>query len=137
MARRRKYQYHKDGTLPDNPSEWIFVFGSNLRGAHSAGAAIVAKEQFGAEYGVPIGLTGRSYAIPTKDRYIRTLDLNQIKYYVQVFKDFTWNMQDMKFWVTAVGCGLAGYKHEQIAPMFKGAYTNCSFPEGWAKFLEK
>jgi hypothetical protein len=136
MSKKRKYQYHKDGTLPENSSEWIFVFGSNLRGAHGKGAALIAKEQFGAEYGVPIGLTGKSYAIPTKDRYIRTLDLSQIKYYVQVFKDFTWNMPDMKFWVTGVGCGLAGYKPEQIAPMFKDSNINCNFPDVWRKYLE-
>ena len=136
MPRKTKYQYHKDGTLPENSSEWIFVFGSNLRGAHGKGAALVAKEKFGAEYGVPIGLTGRSYAIPTKDRYIRTLGLEQIKHYVDVFKDFTWNMPNLKFWVTAIGCGLAGYKDSDIAPMFRDCNTNCNFPHNWKQYLE-
>lgn len=135
MPKLRKYKYHKDNILPENTKEYIFVFGSNTRGAHGKGAALVAKEIFNAEYGIGIGLTGRSYAIPTKDRFIRTLPLNEIKHYINLFKDFTYNKPNLKFWITRVGCGLAGYKDEQIAPYFKDSNTNCVFPEQWVKFL--
>ena len=135
MPKLRKYKYHKDGTLPENLKEYIFVFGSNTRGAHGKGAAIVAKEQFGAEYGVGVGLTGRAYAIPTKDRYIRTLSLIEIKHYINLFRDFTHNRPDLKFWITGVGCGLAGYSSSQIAPYFSQCNTNCDFPHMWIPYL--
>lgn len=136
MSNKRKYQYHKDGTLPENLSEYKFVFGSNTRGIHGKGAALVAKNKFGAEYGVGVGITGNSYAIPTKDHFLRTLPLEKIKHYINIFKDFTHNNPDLKFWVTSVGCGLAGYTAAQIAPYFKGCNTNCNFPHTWISYLE-
>ena len=135
MPKLRKYKYHKDGTLPENIKDFILVFGSNTRGAHGKGAALIAKDLFGAEYGVGIGLTGRSYAIPTKDRFIRTLPLLNIKHYIEAFKDFTFNRPDVNFWITGVGCGLAGYSASQIAPYFIGCNTNCNFPHTWIQFL--
>lgn len=73
------YTYHPDGTLPSSPKEYVFVFGSNTRGFHGKGAALVARNVFGAEYGVGIGITGRSYGIPTKDGNLQTLVINHIK----------------------------------------------------------
>lgn len=136
MPKLRKYKYHKDGTLPEDSKEYIFVFGSNLRGLHGKGAALVAKEKFGAELGIGIGLTGNSYAIPTKDRWIRSLSLIEIKHYINVFKDFTYNRPDSKFWVTGVGCGLAGFKNKEISILFRECNINCNFPDVWSPYLE-
>lgn len=136
MPKRLKYSYHLDGSLPENHKEYIFVFGSNLGGFHKKGAAVIAHSVFNAEMFVGIGLTGRSYAIPTKDRFIRTLDIPEIKKYVDIFSDFTHKQPDMKFWITAVGCGLAGYKGYQIAPLFKECNVNCSFPHTWKPYLK-
>jgi hypothetical protein len=127
------YDYHKDGTTPLDES--IFVFGSNLAGIHGAGAAKVALRLFGAKYGIGEGLVGRSYAIPTKDEEIMTLPLEEISKSVTRFSDFARSNPEMKFWVTKIGCGLAGYNDEQIAPMFKGAPSNCNMPLDWKRFL--
>lgn len=114
----------------------IFVFGSNTSGIHGAGAASVAREQHGAVLGVGYGLTGNSFAIPTKDRSIRnTLSLPSIKTYVDGFLQFAQDRQDFMFQVTRIGCGLAGLRDEQIAPMFIDAPYNCLFDSKWSKHL--
>lgn len=136
MDKDLKYKYHKDGTLPVNKKEYIIVFGSNMAGRHGKGMALIAKERFGAEYGVGIGLTGRSYAIPTKDKYISTLPLDEIKHYINLFKDFTHNRHDLNFWVTGVGCGLAGFKNKEISILFRECNINCNFPDVWSPYLE-
>ena len=82
------YTYHPDGTIPSSPKEYVFVFGSNTRGFHGKGAALVARNVFGAEYGVGIGITGRSYAIPTKDGSLQTLDINTINKYIHQFIEY-------------------------------------------------
>ena len=115
----------------------IFVFGSNLAGRHGKGAALEARQKHGAIYGQGIGLQGCSYGIPTKDKSIRTLPLNEIKGYVDEFIEFARNSPDMKFLVTRIGCGLAGYQDKDIAPMFKDAPSNCVLPESWVAFNEK
>lgn len=89
----------------------IFVFGSNLAGQHMGGAARAAHKKFGAEWGVGVGLTGQSYAIPTMQGGVET-----IKLYVDEFIEFAGQHQDMKFLVTRIGCGIAGFKDEDIAP---------------------
>ncbi len=109
----------------------IFVFGSNLAGRHGAGAALYAHQHHGAIYGQGQGRQGNSYAIPTKDHQIRTLPLNQIKVYVDDFKNYADANPDCQFQVTRIGCGLAGYTDKDIAPMFKDAPSNCILPEGW------
>ncbi|ATS92109.1 hypothetical protein HMSP1_64 [Sinorhizobium phage HMSP1-Susan] len=96
----------------------IFVFGSNLAGRHGKGAALHARQQWGAIYGQGFGLQGRSYAIPTKDANLRTLPLDTIAVYVAMFLEFALSRPDLTFKVTAIGCGLAGYKPHQIAWMF-------------------
>jgi hypothetical protein len=109
----------------------IFVFGSNLAGRHGKGAALYARTHYGAEYGVGIGKTGCSYAIPTKDRNLNVLGLETIRGHVQEFIQYAKDHPQHTFQVTRIGCGLAGYKDHQIAPMFIGAPNNCQLPEEW------
>ncbi len=97
----------------------IFVFGSNESGIHGGGAAKLAFDKFGAIWNNPVGIQGRSYAIPTKSKgIVRTLTIEEIKPYVNDFIEFAKNNNSLKFMVTEIGCGLAGLKPEQIAPLF-------------------
>lgn len=105
----------------------VFVFGSNLAGRHGAGAALDAKTQYGAKTGVGEGPTGKAYAIPTKDAKLKPRSLKQIKKSVDKFLDYAQTKPKTLFRVTSIGCGLAGYKPSQIAPMFVGRPTNVSF----------
>ena len=91
----------------------IFVFGSNLRGMHGGGAARVAMEKFGAEWGVGVGRTGQTYAIPTKHGGV-----DVIKPYVDEFVEYAKAHPELRFLVTRVGCGIAGFRDEDIAPLF-------------------
>lgn len=109
----------------------IFVFGSNLAGRHGKGAALHARQRHGAVYGIGVGRTGDAYAIPTKDHMLRTLPLSEIKAAVVRFLAYAYLHPDLTFRVTAIGTGLAGYTHKQIAPMFKGAPDNCVLPDEW------
>ena len=109
----------------------VFVFGSNLAGRHGAGAALCARREHGAVYGQGTGLQGRSYAIPTKDHFLKTLPLDIIYGHVLKFLQFAGDHPELTFQVTRIGCGLAGYTDAQISPMFIGAPTNCLLPEGW------
>lgn len=106
----------------------IFVFGSNLAGRHGAGAALYAKKHHGAIYGRGAGRQGDSYGIPTKDERIQTLPLEDIKRYVDIFIAYAVANPDLKFKLTAIGCGLAGYKPADIAPMFVDAPGNVVLP---------
>lgn len=96
----------------------IFVFGSNLAGHHGGGAARAAHLKFGAEWGIGVGLTGQTYAIPTMQGGVDT-----IRPYVTQFIEYAKNSPDMKFLVTRIGCGIAGFKDEEIAPLFKDAVS--------------
>ena len=136
MGKRLKYKYHRDGEIPLPGTRSIFVFGSNDRGAHGKGAALIAKDLYGAEYGVGSGLMGRCYGIPTKDRFMRTKSLYEIKRDVDFFVKFTHSRPDLDFWITSVGCGLAGYKGWQVGVFFKGCNTNCNFPKNWRPYVE-
>lgn len=99
----------------------IFVFGSNLAGQHKGGAAKAAHLKFGAEWGVGVGLTGQAYAIPTMQGGVET-----IKPYVDEFIEFAKVHTELKFLVTRIGCGIAGFKDEEIAPLFKKAISVCN-----------
>ena len=96
----------------------IFVFGSNLAGQHKGGAARAANMKFGAEWGVGVGLTGQAYAIPTMQGGVDT-----IRPYVDEFIEFAKAHTDLKFLVTRIGCGIAGFKDEEIAPLFTKAMS--------------
>lgn len=115
----------------------IFVFSSNLAGRHGKGAAKYAYTHHGAIYGVGEGLTGNSYAIPTKDRNIRTLPLDSISKSVDKFKEFARLNQHLTFIVTPIGTGLAGYSHQDIAPLFRNCPPNCQMPNEWADILRR
>jgi hypothetical protein len=113
----------------------VFVFGSNLAGRHGKGAALVARKHHGAQIGIGVGPAGNSYAIPTKDDQLKTLLLVEIEMHVLSFLYFARAFPTYEFEVTAIGCGLAGYKPEQIAPMFKGAPSNCQLPPEFVQVL--
>lgn len=109
----------------------IFVFGSNLAGRHGKGAALTAKQDFGAKYGVGIGRTGDAYAIPTKGYRLEVLPLHIIKQHIDSFVRYACEHPELEFFVTRVGCGLAGYKDDEISPMFKDCPSNCKLPKEW------
>jgi uroporphyrinogen-III decarboxylase len=120
-SKGKTIEYLEENTFSDklSPSQInelkegeIFVFGSNARGLHMGGAARVAMEKFGAIWGVGEGLQGQSYAIPTME------GLNSLKAAVNRFSEFATQHEELKFYVTAIGCGIAGYTPEQIAPFF-------------------
>ena len=113
----------------------IFVFGSNLAGRHGKGAALHARMHHGAIYGIAEGLRGASYAIPTKDESLRTLPLERISHFVERFKGVARIQNHLTFRLTPIGCGLAGYKPEQIAPMFKDAPPNVILPDEFKSVL--
>ena len=112
----------------------IFVFGSNLAGRHGAGAALTAKMFYGAKRGNGVGMSGESYAIPTESYAIKTLPINIIKGFVDGFLEYARATPQHTFLVTRIGCGLAGYKDEAIAPLFAGAPDNCQFDPAWSSF---
>ena len=114
----------------------IFVFGSNLAGRHGAGSAKEARLKHGAIYGQGIGRQGNSYAIPTKDTFLQSLPLDHIEGYVFKFIEYAKANPALQFKVVKIGCGLAGYKEEQIAPMFSEAPVNCILPEGWRELCK-
>ena len=113
----------------------IFVFGSNQAGRHGAGAALYALKNHGAIYGIGEGLQGESYAVPTKDYDIQTLPLESIKVHVDTFLTFAKQHPNLVFKVTQVGCGLAGLRPKDIAPMFLSASSNCLFDVAWKEYL--
>lgn len=94
----------------------IFVFGSNLAGKHGGGAARIALDKFGAIWGKGVGLQGQCYAIPTMQGGVDT-----IKPYVDDFIEFAKTHPEMRFLVTRIGCGIAGFTDSEIAPLFKDA----------------
>lgn len=109
----------------------IFVFGSNLSGRHGKGAAHYALKKRGAIYGMGVGRQGDSYAIPTKDKDLRTLPLHEIEYHVRNFIKYAEIMTDLEFEVTPIGTGLGEYSHQEIAAMFYNAPSNCKLPIEW------
>lgn len=114
----------------------IFIFGSNESGRHGKGAAKTALNKFGAKWGCGDGLQGCSYGISTKDRRLKTLSLDRIQSKVRRFIRFATEHPELHFLVTAIGCGLAGYKSEDIAPMFKDAPENVRLPQSFWDVLK-
>jgi hypothetical protein len=114
----------------------VFVFGSNLAGKHGAGSAKHALRFHGAKWGVGVGRVRESYAIPTKDGYFNVLPLADIEFHVKKFLEHAAENPDDTFKVVKIGCGLAGYQEEQIAPMFSGATENVLLPDGWRDIMD-
>ena len=110
----------------------IFVFGSNLAGSHGGGAAWVAHIKFGAIMGQGVGLQGHSYAIPTMQGGVET-----IKPYVDEFIEFAKAHKEYFFYVTRIGCGIAGFRDADIAPLFRNALTidNICLPKSFVDIL--
>ena len=110
----------------------IFVFGSNLQGFHGGGAAKIAYRSFGAEWGKGIGLYGESYAIPTMQGGVET-----IRPYVDEFIQFAIENPHLVFLVTRIGCGIAGFRDEEIAPLFIDAIDvgNIILPEEFVQCI--
>lgn len=113
----------------------VFVFGSNEAGIHGAGAAKTALQLYGAVLGKGHGHYGNSYALPTKSPGLRTLRGQVIHEYVDTFLAYAKEHSELSFMVTRVGCGLAGLKDSDIAPMFKNAPDNCYFDKVWEQYL--
>lgn len=116
-------------------SDEIFTFGSNLAGRHGAGAALRAKQVYGAKYGIGIGRMGQSYAIPTKDHYLNTLPINVISNHVDDFYDYVKEHPQLTFYITRIGCGLAGYDDRDITELFICNYPNIVYDKQWEKYL--
>ena len=110
---------------------WIFVFGSNLAARHGKSAALTAAKYYGASPSVPVGLSGRSYALPTKDEHLKTLPLDRIAAHAEQFIEYAKSRPDLQFQLTRIGCGLAGYADAQIAPLFKRVPANVYLPCAW------
>ncbi len=110
----------------------VFVFGSNLAGHHGGGAARAALNKFGAIWGQGVGLQGQSYAIPTMQGGVET-----IRPYVDEFIEFARQHPALKFYVTRIGCGIAGFRDEEIAPLFADAagVENIILPKSFADLL--
>ena len=110
----------------------IFVFGSNLAGHHGGGAAWIAMKKFGAIWGQGVGLQGNSYGIPTMQGGVET-----IQPYVKEFIEFAIQHPELRFLVTRIGCGIAGFTDDEIAPLFEKAIpvVNITLPEEfWNEF---
>ena len=119
-------------TAPDLITELrpgqIIVIGSNIRGEHLAGAARFAHENFGLRWGVGEGLSGQTYALPTME--------GPAALRIAVFRFLTYAelSRDLTFLLTKVGCGIAGYREEDVAALFTFAPVNVLRPKGWPSF---
>lgn len=124
--------YTPDNITTLGPDE-IFVFGSNLEGKHYGGAARIAYLKFGAKMGQGVGIQGQSYAIPTMQGGV-----DSIRPYVDQFIDLAREWDQNTFYVTRIGCGIAGFKDEEIAPLFDKAYDlyNVRLPKSFADIIE-
>ena len=125
----REYTPERIANLKPNE---IFVFGSNLAGSHGGGAARLAYNRFGAIWGQGVGLQGQSYAIPTMQGGVET-----IKPYVDEFILFAKQHPELRFLITKIGCGIAGFTPDEIAPLFKDVIDceNTILPKEFCRVL--
>lgn len=114
--------------LKDNQ---VFVFGSNLAGNHAAGAAKQAKEDFGAEDGIGVGLTGQCYAFPTLNKDMRKRHLEDLNTSRDRLYATCRALPEKEFLLTKVGCGIAGYTESEIVSLFSTPPMNLVLPEDW------
>ena len=122
-------KYNEMGFIEELDDGEVFVFGSNGFGAHNGGAAAMATKKFGAIYGQAEGLQGQSYAINTMDGF------EVMAEQVERFIEFAKKHPELKFLVTKIGCGIAGYTPEEVAPLFKDVSENVVLPEAFLKIL--
>jgi len=132
FAKTANREFTPDRITELKPNE-VFVFGSNLEGMHGGGAAYIAMEKFGAIWGQGVGMQGQCYAIPTMQGGVDT-----IKPYVDEFITFAKAHPELKFYVTRIGCGIAGFTDEEIAPLFKDALNvdNIVLPKSFVKIID-
>jgi hypothetical protein len=123
-------KYTPENIIELKPNE-IFVFGSNMWGRHSGGAAKQACEDFDAEWGINEGLSGQTYAFPTLEREMTKRGLRALENSRDRLFATARALPEKTFLLTKVGCGIAGHKEEDIAPLFKNAPDNVIKPEGW------
>lgn len=125
---------------PSNSSDSgnIFVFGSNLDGRHGKGAALWAVKNRGAKYGQGFGEQGKSFAIPTKGKGnpLPTLSIDIIRNFVELFLQEARDSPNKTYELTPIGCGLAGYSPDKIAPLFKDAPSNVILPKEFVEALK-
>lgn len=115
--------------LPDD--DRVFVFGSNLLGIHGAGAARYAYDYLGAIWGDEEGIMGNSYALPTCYQPAEPVTLDELGVYVSNFLEYARKHPELTFFVSEVGCGLAGFNPTEVIPFFVGAPSNCDLPPSW------
>lgn len=118
-------KYNEDGFITELDEDEIFVFGSNGVGAHLGGAAATAVAKFGAIYGQAEGLQGQSYAINTMDGF--EIMAEQVVRFIEFAKEHP----ELTFLVTEIGCGIAGYTPEEVAPLFKNEPKNVFLPKAF------
>ncbi|MHA3104569.1 hypothetical protein [Acinetobacter sp. ANC 3791] len=131
------YQYHDESIIKSLPEDTVFVFGSNLAGEHNDGAARIAQLFFGAMTGIGRGWSGQSFAIPTLNEHLQQMPISQIAHYIEDFKIYAQNHLTTQYFITALGCGIAGYQVSEIAPLFQGISSNVIFPESFRPYVEK
>ncbi|MEB3754410.1 hypothetical protein [Acinetobacter sp. MD2(2019)] len=131
------YQYHDESIIKTLADNTVFVFGGNLAGDHSEGAARIAQQFFGALAGVGRGWSGQSFSIPTLNEHLQPMPLAQIQHYIEDFKIYTEKHPHTTYFITALGCGQAGYQTSDIAPLFRGISSNVIFPESFKPYIEK
>lgn len=122
-------KYNENGFIEELDDDEIFVFGSNGFGAHNGGAAAMAVAKFGAIYGQAEGLQGQSYAINTMDGF--EVMAEQVARFIEFAKEHL----ELKFLVTEIGCGIAGYKPEEVAPLFKDVPENVVLPKRFEQIV--
>lgn len=116
---------HDDGSIASLAVGEIIVVGTNIMGLHAGGAAKYACERFGLVWGCGEGLSGQTYALSTME------GLDWLNESVEDFIKFAQHNPNLTFYLTRVGCGIAGYRDDQIAPLFKDAPSNVIKPKGW------
>lgn len=114
----------------------IFVFGSNRLGIHKRGAAKDALNRYGAILGQGEGIQGQSYALPTKSTPWKSLTVDEIREHANTFVKYAKSHGDDEFLLTRVGCGLAGFTDEQMAPLFADSPVNVTIPIEWKGYIK-
>jgi len=131
--------FEKSAAPEPEEDEPVFVFGSNELGIHGGGAAKVAREKFGARLHQGFGPQGNTFAIPTCSKPTgepnSSIEYETVEFYVDCFLLYAKRTPQKRYKVTQIGCGLAGWTIEEMAPLFLEAPSNCSFDTAWKPIL--